>query len=308
MYSYTNIYWEMVAVNEMGIGKKLKELRTFFGVSQQELCSGLCTQGYISKLEQGLVHPSADLTAELAERLGVDIQYLFDASADISKVNYLYTVMESIAASMDRTDYKAVLATVEAEENHPEFQKGTLRQYLLWRKGICLYHIRDDVSEAVRCLDEAAALTPATRKNPTVQDLDIMLSKAIIFSMADRQVQAENVYRRLLHAARRHPYLPKSSLLVRLYYNYSKNQFEQDKWKESLELAGRGIQLCHQTESMYMLGELYFQYGQSGRESDRFGKEETKEYYEKAKFLFQLRGNHFFADVVSEELAELLEE
>ncbi len=297
-----------MGLQQAEIGKKLKELRTFFGVSQKELCSGLCTQSYISKLEQGLVHPSADLTAELAERMGVDIQYLFDASADVSKVNYMYTVMRSIAQSMDRTDYKAVLMTVEAEEHHPEFQKGTFRQYLLWRKGICLYHVRENVSEAVKYLDEAAELSPATRKNPTVQDLDIMLSKAIVFSMADRQVQAENEYRRLLHAARRHPYLSDNSLLVRLYYNYSKNQFEQEKWKESLELADRGIHLCLREDSMYMLGELYFQYGQSGRESGRFSKEETKRYYEKAVFLFQLRGNQFFADVVAEELAELLED
>lgn len=287
------------------IGRKVKELRSFYRISQVELCEDICNQSFISKLEKGLVHPSANMLSMIAERLGVHAQYFFDPFADVTKVNYMYKVIDYIADNMDRSNYKEVLKMVAAEENNPIFHRPDLKQYLLWRKGICLFHLYEDETNALACLEEALELNPTTNKNKSERELDIMLSKAIIHSVTGNHGEAETGYEILLKEAARHPYLLNQKLVLRIYYNYSKNKFDQEKYKSSFKVAEEGVRMCLKTDSLYMLGEFYYQCGQSGWTGGQITIKEALRFYEKAEAVFRLRDNEEFAAAVVKVMEEL---
>lgn len=287
------------------IGRKVKELRLFYRISQVELCEDICNQSFISKLEKGLVHPSANVLSMVAERLGVHAQYFFDPFADVTKVNYMYKVIDYIAKNMDRSNYKEVLDMVETEKNNPLFHRADLKQYFLWRKGICLFHLYENETEALQCIDEALNLAPTTNKSKSEREMDILLSKAIIYSMMGNHKRAEIEYEVLLKEVGRHPYLINQKLELRIYYNYSKNKYDQEKFKSSFKIAEEGVKLCLQTDSLYMLGEFYFQSGQSGWAGGQISKKEAFKLFEKAKSVFVLRDNMEFAEAVAEEMEQI---
>lgn len=53
------------------LGTRIRDLRTRRGITQTQLAEGLVTPSMISQIESGKSHPSRQLIAELAERLGV---------------------------------------------------------------------------------------------------------------------------------------------------------------------------------------------------------------------------------------------
>jgi len=48
--------------------------------SQEGLCKGICTVSYLSKIEQGKVEPSAEITGLLLEKMGIDWDDSLDAA------------------------------------------------------------------------------------------------------------------------------------------------------------------------------------------------------------------------------------
>src|SRR5438105_13248499 len=58
------------------VGRRLREIRTTRGLSQRALSFPGCTPGYISRVEDGQRVPSLQLLRELADRLGVSVDYL----------------------------------------------------------------------------------------------------------------------------------------------------------------------------------------------------------------------------------------
>jgi transcriptional regulator with XRE-family HTH domain len=290
---------------EIELGRKIQELRKFYGISQKEVCEGICNQSYISKLEKGLVHPSANMLSMIADRLGVNPQYFFDHFADVTKVNYVYKVIDFISKNMDRAKYEEVLKMVEAEKNNPLFRSHKLQQFLLWRKGICVFHLYDDEKRAVELLDESIELSETTEKNKSERELDILLSKAIIFSMVQKHREAEIIYEELLIFCKKHPYLENTNLLLCVYFNYSKNLFDQGNYKKSVKLAKIGINQCLDSDSLYMLADLYFQCGKSGWYADKRETKESLYYLQKSRDVFLLRENEEFAGFVEEEIEDI---
>ncbi|MBM3679570.1 MAG: helix-turn-helix transcriptional regulator, partial [Actinobacteria bacterium] len=64
------------AVPVSGIGDRLRSLRLAAGLTQSDLAGERCSKEYVSQIERGKTRPTAETVAWLAERLGVDPQFL----------------------------------------------------------------------------------------------------------------------------------------------------------------------------------------------------------------------------------------
>lgn len=53
------------------IGSKIKEKREMIGMSQQELCKGICSIRHLSNIENGKVNPGFVIVQALLTRLGM---------------------------------------------------------------------------------------------------------------------------------------------------------------------------------------------------------------------------------------------
>lgn len=88
----------------MKIGKKIKELRTKYNLTQEELANRLeLTKGYISQLENDLTEPSISTLEDIVLALGTNLSDFFNDEKEEDKVIYKkedYFVKENIGSNI----------------------------------------------------------------------------------------------------------------------------------------------------------------------------------------------------------------
>ncbi len=88
----------------MKIGKKIKELRTKYNLTQEELANRLeLTKGYISQLENDLTEPSISTLEDIVLALGTNLGDFFNDEKEENKVVYKkedYFVKENIGSNI----------------------------------------------------------------------------------------------------------------------------------------------------------------------------------------------------------------
>ena len=63
----------------MSIGSKIKQLRVFYGLTQEELANRCeLTKGYISQLENDLTSPSISTLTDILSTLGTNLKNFFN--------------------------------------------------------------------------------------------------------------------------------------------------------------------------------------------------------------------------------------
>lgn len=79
----------------MHIGEKIQYRRKELGLTQEELCKGICSITYLSKLENNKLETKEDLLILLCERLGLKVDDLLknEYSDYMSKLRYLYKLV-----------------------------------------------------------------------------------------------------------------------------------------------------------------------------------------------------------------------
>jgi tetratricopeptide (TPR) repeat protein len=80
------------------LGERVRELRLERGLTQQELAADNCSKEYVSQIERGRARPTPEMMQWLAERLGVDHDYLERgvSSADYERTEALVARIETL--------------------------------------------------------------------------------------------------------------------------------------------------------------------------------------------------------------------
>ncbi|WP_171051635.1 helix-turn-helix domain-containing protein [Alteribacter natronophilus] len=285
------------------LGDKIKELRNHLNISQKELSQDICTQALISKIESNQTYPSAPVLFEISQRLGVDLNYFFSIT-ETPGLDYVEEVSHTMERLMREIEYEEVLRIVNLEKENPLFRHTQLKSLLLWREGICQYHLNRDSRKALDLLDQAIDLLPTTYKNLSEREIDILASKAIIFSLDNQLNEANQIYKELLTKLRT-PYFKNNRLLVRILFNASKNSYQRGDYKESINRTDHGIRVCIKSELLYLLGELYYQKGKSLYCLDPDHKEKAVSYMEEAIWIFSKTNNNKFLHYVRHEISTI---
>src|SRR5919204_4043396 len=71
-----------LATPDGGLGERVRRLRNERGLTQTELAAARVSKEYISQIETGKTRPTQQTLSWLAERLGVDPNYLEDGVSD----------------------------------------------------------------------------------------------------------------------------------------------------------------------------------------------------------------------------------
>lgn len=286
------------------IGKNIQELRTYYGISQKKLADGICTQAMISIIEKNEdTYISAQLLYQIAERLGVDINYFFTKS-ETPKLGYIEEVCYQIRLLVRQGQFKEAKKMIKIEQKSPLFRSHPLKQFLKWQEGLCIFYLTRDYEKSVLFLEEAISMANTTEKNSSESQIEIMISLAIIHSEKRNYKLANENYERALILVRQLPIIKNEMIEARLYYNYSKCLHEQKEYKKSFQLAEQGIRYCKSKMSLYLIGELYYQKGESLLYLEG-NINKVIEYMEKALWYFKELENHTFYDYVSNEVDKL---
>ncbi len=275
------------------IGRKIKDLRKYWKMTQEELSEGICSQAMISTIEKNdNVYISAQLLYEISERLGVTIDYFFQENVKLPTYNYVKETCDQIDELIRKRCYSEAYELVKVEKNNPQFTNVKhLKQYILWREAICVNYLNNDKVKAEELYDQALSLSKTSRKNYSVREIEILISKAILFNEQARYEEADELYSKIIEYAKRSPAINNNQIFVNIYYNAARNASLMKDYKKAYTLSEQGIVTCNKDQSLFMLGYLYYLKAQVKYKLDRRFSEEMVRLYKEALWVFEKNGD-----------------
>lgn len=275
---------------EYQFGQKIRDLRKYLRLTQGELANNICSQQMISKLENHEeVYPSAEILYHISKRLGVPMEYFFENN-DLLNINYVVDSCEQIDQLIRKSKYEDAFELIKLEKNNPLFNKDHLRMYLLWREGICLGYLKNDFAMGIDLINQALKLSKTSPKNYSIEELDILTSKAIFHGKLKEWEVANNLYETIISNAERLLFLKDRSTLINGCYNASRTAYLLKDYEKAVELSAKGISICRTGNTFYLLGKLYYQKAQSLYKKSKGGSAEIMQLYQKALWIFEFEG------------------
>lgn len=281
------------------IGKKIKTLRETKGLTQSELSEGICDRTFISKIEKGLVHPSADILSKICIRLNISFNEL---EYYTSETHYEYTkqLKEDIRRSVQERDYKRVKSLVNSSINSPLYQGGIMGPFLLWNKGIATFYLTKNKTEALEDIKEALQLIKKVAHiDAKIMTIEIKISLGVLSVEIGEHSEAESFFleaSKMLETAYK---LEVGLIEIKLYYNMSTFYIMKCDYKQALKYTQLGIRESKASNKLNYLGDLYYHNGLCKALLNMDG---FKEDFENAKVIFNIQGNTILYEYVKEKM------
>lgn len=309
-------------MNEFKIGMYIKKRREELGMSQEELCEGLCAVSSLSRIENNQQDPSRNLTKNLLERLGLPndrFLALWDQKG-ISTGALLREISDDMiryerTAEHDRPRFgeniREKLAKLEKTAGQ---DNRAVRQFLLAYRAILgrsdgPYSTGEKLAmqlEAIRMTCPRFDPEDFRRGHYSLDETRLINQIAKTYSQLGESKRATDMYDQLLKYVEKNDrelagYAAHFCLIA---HNYAINLGKGKRYEESIEIAEKGRRLCIsqgsyqflpgflaiQAENYYFLGEI----------------ERSKELYLHAYYLYNAYGDAVNREAMRREMREYL--
>ncbi|MFV2047032.1 helix-turn-helix domain-containing protein [Metabacillus sp. YM-086] len=243
------------------IGRVIKDLRKSLNLSQQQLAEGICTQAQISKIENSNEIPSSLILYKISRKLGVDMNYFFEI-AETPRLDYVRDVYQMIRYYIRERDYQSVYHIVQKEKGNALFQTIEHQQFFTWHEGICQHYLFKDLQSGIDKLKLALSMTYKDGKTLMKErEIEIANSLAIFYKEKGKYEQSLELYTKLLQSMKFLEEIKDETIYLRIYYGIGKAYTDLGDYQKSLVFCQKGIKKALRMETLYLLGELYFQCG-----------------------------------------------
>lgn len=287
----------------MGIllASRLKERRKALKMSQKELAEGICKQGQISRIENGEYTPGSELLYALSRKLRVSMDYFFDEQVQDEK-NELENFRLVAENFISQRDYSSLKYLYNLESKSSSHLSLSDKMYLEWIQTLVLFYCENNKLEAVSKLEKLI-------KEKNISEINYLRFSNTLFNFyydIDNLNQfneiRDNLEKRvnnlIIHT------IEELELSIKFNYNISRYLWLQNNVEDALNKISETIRICKRYRSNYLLADLYLLLGNA---SASFGNiDEVRDYYTKAKFLYNLDGNQEMSLKVEHYLAEKL--
>ncbi|WP_047984394.1 helix-turn-helix domain-containing protein [Ornithinibacillus californiensis] len=293
-------------MNWYKFGDILNSIRLSVNMTQKELAEGICTQAQISKLENGHELPSSITIYQIAKKLGVDVEYFFK-QIEFERFDYIEDVEFITRKHIRNKNYKELYEIVNNELDTP-LVKGNkeYEQFLLWHQGICIYYIDSNKSKAIETLEKALNITRTKDYDfYNEREIEIINSIAIIYNEEGDFLTSLRFFDNAIYNIDKLPILKDFTIHLRLLYGASKTTLSMNLLNDSLKYCEVGIEICKKNESLYLLGELYYQ---KARCLKRLKETQAGAFFEKAIRIFNIEEKKEYEEVVREAYQEYKDE
>ena len=283
------------------LASRLKERRKALKISQKELAEGICKQGQISRIENGEYTPGSELLYALSRKLRVSMDYFFDEQVrdEKNELENFRLVAENFISQRDYSSLKYLYNLESKSSSHLSLSD---KMYLEWIQTLVLFYCDDNKLEAVSKLEKLL-------KERNISEINYLRFSNTLFNFyydIDNLNQfneiRDNLEKRvdnlIIHK------IEELELSIKFNYNISRYLWLQNNVEDALNKISETIRLCKRYRSNYLLADLYLLLGNA---SASFGNiDEVRDYYTKAKFLYNLDGNQEMSLKVEHYLAEKL--
>ena len=287
----------------MGIllASRLKERRKALKMSQKELAEGICKQGQISRIENGEYTPGSELLYALSRKLRVSMNYFFDEQVQDEK-NELENFRLVAENFISQRDYSSLKYLYNLESKSSSHLSLSDKMYLEWIQTLVLFYCDNNKLEAVSKLEKLI-------KEKNISEINYLRFSNTLFNFyydiddlnqfnEIRDNLEKRVNNLIIHT------IEELELSIKFNYNISRYLWLQNNVEDALNKISETIRICKRYRSNYLLADLYLLLGNA---SASFGNiDEVRDYYTKAKFLYNLDGNQEMSLKVEHYLAEKL--
>lgn len=285
-------------MKELFIGEVIKRKRKELGLTQEELCEGICEPSTISRIESGKQVPAKNKLDALLQRLDLPgDRYYALLSKNELEISNLQSQIISCNVSKNKRDglqYLEKLEEIVSEDDH------LIRQFILRSKVALGYLDGEDIrpytfDEKEKMLFEALYLTvpkfdieEIDKNYYTVEEIKIINQIALNYSDAGQNKKAIDVYNQLLKYIEKHLMNLKESngLVILISYNCSRSLYLEKRYEESIAAANLGLEVSIEERCTSCLGGLLSVLGHAFHAEGRL--EESKKYFYQSFYIYSV--------------------
>ena len=228
-------------------GDKIKQARKLKKITQSELANGICTQATISNIENRNLCDSLDIFSSICLRLDLEVEECMMISEEKKIENLLNKVEE-----------------------------------LLYYKGITCLLGKKDKAEALFYLYRGAEID----RKVNIYNILSLNALGTLYELEKDMRKAQVYYEKSLQELEQFK-LECSLERCRIYYNSAKFYSEIKDYQKSVILSEKGIQICRDKHSIYLLDYLLYE---KAFNKQMLG-EDTADDYRQAYYFTQFFGN-----------------
>lgn len=249
-------------MEQVFLGEYVRQRREDLGLTQAQLCEGICEPITISRLENGRQVPSYTRIKALLQRLGLPgSRYFALLSKNEEKIESLKKEIQSDiicfgrAANEDRPHIREqALQKLEELEQLAESDDRIIRQYILSSKASLgkldgPYDFEEQLDmllEAIRLTVPRFDLEEINLDRYSIAETTVINQIARCYSHMGQKAKAIDIYRQLLKYIEKNDQgLPKyANHFCLIAHNYAINLGLEKRYQECVEIAEQGRQVC----------------------------------------------------------------
>lgn len=291
-------------MDNIAVAQKIRHRRKQLSLTQKDLANGICTQAQISNIEKGELSPSGLILYKISEKLQVDMNFFFNMEPP-GESEEAISVKNLMRKYVRQRDYQSLYYITSNESDNPVFQTKENQQFLHWHQSICKYYLKkSSFKQTIKDLDFSLKLTQIDLENYSEREIEILNSKAIIYTEEKEYDEAIKTYKKCLDYIDLLPLLSDRNIKIRILYGLSKCLTDMKKFEESISYCKLGEKLCIENETLYLLGELIYQIGNNLVKSNI--RNTGIEYLDKAITVFEIQKKYSFIEIINQEKENLV--
>ena len=299
-------------MKEYRIGEIIKQRRIELGLTQDELCEGICEASTMSRIENGKQAPSKTKLNVLMQRLGLpDDRYYAFLSDNEVKIADLQKEIVSCNIFKDAAKGLEAIARLEqiAEEDDRSVQQFILRSRAILGKleggSVVEYSLQEKkefLLQAIRLTSPKFHIDEIKNGLYSIDEVKIINQIAQLYSSSGDHEKTIVIYRQLLEYIENHfkNILQSSGLLPLVAYNYARELDLLERYQEAIDIAEMGRKACvkygqYRTlpSTLAIMAECYHFLNNDER---------SKELYRQAYYLHQAIDNERGVQLVESEM------
>ncbi len=231
----------------------IKELRIQKGLTQKQLCEGICTQEELSRIERGKRRPTYTVLSQLLQRMGEDPdKYYTDIiTTEDKEIIDIKSRLTNLSREKTEQADKDIEEILNNLENNKKFKNGVNRQFLLNIRSILAFHCKE-YEEMLRYAVEALKMTkPSFDENMidsyilSIDEIKLVNTIAAAYGVKSNLEKSTKILLKLKVSMDKN-YLEedqKYKIYLHLLQNLTKNLGLLKRYNENISFCDHGINL-----------------------------------------------------------------
>lgn len=247
-------------MNGLTLGKKIKKARLDLRLTQQDVAGNFITRNMLSKIESDVATPSIKTIKYLAERLNKPISYFlnneYDKTQSIDKDSKV--CFEHASFLVKNIEYDKCISYInQTLKTIDEEASGVYYGRLLYLLAKCNIKL-NNYDLVNQYLGKAIEILEPYRDYYFLADTYFYKSNVAFHSKRFKESES---YVRKATTALDKSYVSDVLLETKLYFSLAYSLFEQDNYKESIEILNHVLDISKKYKCFYNYGDTYMLLG-----------------------------------------------